>query len=90
MIHRLKTQKEYLLDVMSGNKTFEVRKNDRDFKVGDILDLILYEHGEMNFNAHENVVITYILDDEEYCKEGFVILGVKLIKVHLDELKENK
>jgi len=37
--HFLKTWAEYFEAVKSGNKTFEVRVNDRDFKVGDILVL---------------------------------------------------
>ncbi len=39
--HRLKTWPEYFWDVKEGKKTFEVRKFDRDFKVGD--DLVLQE-----------------------------------------------
>ncbi len=38
-VHYLKCKKQYFLDVISGVKTFEVRKNDKDFKVGDILVL---------------------------------------------------
>lgn len=36
MIHQLKIQSEYFLDVASGKKTFEVRKDYRDFHVGDL------------------------------------------------------
>jgi hypothetical protein len=35
----LKVLIPYYEDIISGIKTFEVRKNDRDFKVGDILKL---------------------------------------------------
>ncbi|MEG0259568.1 MAG: DUF3850 domain-containing protein [Lysinibacillus sp.] len=33
--HDLKILPEYLEAVVSGKKTFEIRKNDRDFQVGD-------------------------------------------------------
>ena len=35
MIHALKTLPEYFEAVLENKKTFELRKNDRDFKVGD-------------------------------------------------------
>ena len=39
-VHYLKIKPEYYKDIDRGLKTFELRKNDRDFKVGDILMLI--------------------------------------------------
>ena len=44
-IHELKLDTEYFDDVKSGLKTFEIRKNDRDFKVGDVLALTSFEYG---------------------------------------------
>lgn len=39
MIHQLKCDSKFFEDVASRKKTFEVRKNDRDFNVGDFLAL---------------------------------------------------
>lgn len=39
MIHQLKTESKYFDQIRYGHKTFEVRKNDRNFKVGDYLGL---------------------------------------------------
>ena len=39
MEHELKIYPKYFEDVISGKKTFEVRKNDRKFNIGDILIL---------------------------------------------------
>lgn len=41
MTHRLKLNTEYFDDVLTGKKNFEVRINDRDYRVGD--ELILWE-----------------------------------------------
>lgn len=38
-VHALKTLNPFFSDVLEGRKNFEVRKNDRDFKVGDVLCL---------------------------------------------------
>lgn len=45
-IHELKLDTFYFDDVKSGLKTFEIRKNDRDFKVGDVLSLSRFEDGK--------------------------------------------
>ena len=83
-IHKLKLNACYYDDSASGIKTFEIRKNDRDFKVGDILELRewlwsgLSGKGMYTGEAHWKV-ITYILDDEEYLHDGYVCLAVSPI-----------
>jgi ASC-1-like (ASCH) protein len=44
MKHRLKTWPEYFEALLSGKKTFEIRKNDRDYQVNDLLLLQKYNH----------------------------------------------
>ena len=78
MVHRLKIAPQYFKDLVSGVKTFEVRRNDRNFKVGDIVTLEEYKDGNYTSN-YVNAEITYILDDHKYCKEGFVVFGIKLL-----------
>lgn len=39
MIHELKTWPEFFAALVAGNKTFEIRKDDRGFSVGDVLIL---------------------------------------------------
>lgn len=42
MIHKLKLNTAYYEDSKLGIKNFEVRKNDRNFREGDILELREY------------------------------------------------
>lgn len=91
-IHELKCRKKYFNDIISGAKPFEVRRKDRDFRVGDILAL-----NEISDDDHPSVgaayteravlaLVTYILDEPSYCKDGFVVLGIRLLEVaHLLE-----
>ena len=79
MIHNLKILPEYFTAVACGAKTFEVRKDDRPFNVGDILELQEYD-GEIYTGRTLDVIATYILRDTCYCKEGFCIIGIRIIK----------
>ncbi|MFK4936746.1 DUF3850 domain-containing protein [Lactococcus garvieae] len=47
--HELKLDVKYFEDVKSGKKNFEMRNNDRDFQVGDILELKAYVKGLKSF-----------------------------------------
>ena len=83
MIHELKTLPQYFNAVRSGAKTFEVRKNDRNFQTWDMV--ILKEFipskgfGEGRYSGNEILAfITYILDNEEYLQPGFVVLALSI------------
>lgn len=58
-------------------KPFEVRFNDRDFKMYDYLWLQEYLTGYTGRECQFEV--TCVLDDSRFCKEGFVIMGIKKI-----------
>ena len=72
----LKILPEYYEAVKCGDKTFEVRLNDRDYQVNDVLHLQEFNNGE--YTGRELVkVISYLLNDTAYCKEGYVVLALK-------------
>lgn len=72
--HHLKILPEYYISVIGGIKNFEIRKNDRDFKVGDTV--ILHEFdGEKYSGANITIKIKYVLKNcPEYgLKDGYCI-----------------
>ena len=75
MIHELKIKPAYFNVVHNGDKSFEVRKKDRNYKVGDYLALNEYNGGYTGRTAL--VKVKYILDNNNYCKSGFVIMGIE-------------
>jgi hypothetical protein len=86
MIHQLKTKPGYFDDIAKGLKPFEVRDNDRDFRVGDFLALNEYDEAEKETGRCMLVEASYILNDREFCPEGKVIIGITpcCITVHGD------
>ncbi len=79
-IHRLKTKYRFYDRVIAGGKKAEIRKLDRDYKVGDYLILDRIFQGAV---SHTTVAeITDILTYEDFqdgLKEGFGMLSIRLI-----------
>lgn len=78
--HELKIHPQFLSRIASGQKTFEIRKNDRDYQVGDTLILMEYDpergfpdHGSYDVLAAK---ITYMTTYEQ--KDDFCVLGIEI------------
>ena len=76
MKHSLKIEPQYLENLLSGKKTAEIRLNDRDYQVGDILEF--YNHmasfgSRMDYVSFE---VTHIHSGLGL-KENYVVLSVK-------------
>lgn len=77
--HELKIWPEYFSAVASGKKRFELRKNDRDFKVGDTLILSEFDPNKNAFTGNaKRVRVTYLLAGPSFgLAEGFCILSFR-------------
>jgi len=87
-LERIKIKEVYLEEVYFGRKTFELRKDDRGYEVGDLIKFKVIdkdEHGKEGFREYVDsealYIITYILRnvpeyglDKDYC-----ILGIKRV-----------
>lgn len=77
--HELKLSTEFFGRVQSGQKTFEIRKNDRDFQVGDVLILREWDPSErlyIDYSAPIRANVVYMTSFEQ--KDGYVVLGIEL------------
>lgn len=78
-IHILKIQKEFAMAIIDGRKRFEIRKNDRDFKTGDLLIMRPWNETRGFLPFHPIVTeITFMTDFEQ--RDGYVVLGIKVFK----------
>jgi hypothetical protein len=86
--HVLKTDHVVFQDVLDGNKTFEIRFNDRGYQVGDLVILKETEFTGEQIKSGQSLVytgreiqkrISYVLSGYGL-HEGWVILGIQDIK----------
>lgn len=88
MIHELKCESRFFTKVSEGKKTFELRKNDRDFQVGDYLALNETDReGSEDYYTGNSLIarVRYILDDKEYVPEGYVAMGIALARIEYND-----
>lgn len=88
--HKLKLNIKFCDEVLSGVKTFEIRKNDRNFKMGDLIKFKPVDNdGEVGYHEIENHIykITYVLNGWGL-KDNYVVLAIKKEKA-LREREEN-
>ena len=76
--HKLKIKSEYFSAVINKTKTAEIRYNDRNYQVDDIL--ILNEIDENGVFTGNNcaVIVTHVLDDNQYLQTGYVMLSFRM------------
>lgn len=76
-IHEIKIAAMCYEDVVSGKKSFELRKNDRGYKQGDKLIMLEFKDGK-HTGRIVNADIVYMLEDYTGLAEGYCILGIQV------------
>lgn len=81
--HDLKCWPPFFQAILDGDKTFEVRKNDRGFQRGDVLRLREYDPNAMSrvgmYTQREIMaVITYVLSGFDGIEDGYVVMGLNV------------
>lgn len=77
MTYELKILPEYFEAVVTYKKTFEIRKNDRNFHVGDKLILKEWYHGKYTGREVERWVSYILFDWQAGLKDGYCIMSLK-------------
>lgn len=90
--HEIKLDKEFCDVVLSGEKNFEIRKNDRGYQKGDMIRFIPTDGRRLQSDSeyielfHHPIssklyIITYVLSGWGI-KEGYVALGITEVIGH--------
>lgn len=78
-LHNLKIKAEYAKAKLKGLKPFEIRKDDRNFKAGDLVKYTVVDSFLYNQKIKNKIYyITYITDYEQ--KNGYVVFGDKEVE----------
>lgn len=78
--HNIKILKEYADAIASGEKTFEIRLNDRNYDEGDIIKFEVRDTKGVIYGAHpitrNKYQITYVLSGWGL-EKGYVVFSIK-------------
>lgn len=79
MTHTLKTWPGAFTAILSGGKSYEIRVNDRDYKVGDKLHLREYDAKADSYSGREiEVQVMHMTHGGEWgLPEGLCVMAIK-------------
>ena len=85
-LHTLKIEKQYFEAICNKEKLFELRKNDRNYKVGDLINFIIKPQasGSKPCETNKLFMITYVLENvPEYgLDKNYCILGIREVVLY--------
>jgi hypothetical protein len=80
IVHELKCWPVFFDATYRGEKSFELRKNDRDYRAGDMIILRRYNPAFQEYTGLQmKMIITCVLDGSAVggLQEGYAILGIQ-------------
>jgi hypothetical protein len=81
LIHELKLSCEFFVPVLNETKRFEIRKDDRGYKVDDVLRLMEYDRFVCQYTGREvHANVRYILDKAIGLDVGYVVMSIEVVK----------
>lgn len=79
MIHQLKTWPEFFEHLWTGRKTFEIRKNDRNFRPGDQLLLDEYCRDKRRYTGRQaEATVALVIHEAPGLMKGHVVMSINV------------
>ena len=88
-VHQIKIRNEYYIPIITGDKTATIRRNDRDYQTGDILQGYFIEKDGTYTGEVISLNVTHIISDCLGLEDGFVIMSYKIFSHYHDKDLEN-
>lgn len=81
IVHELKTWHEPFEAISCGAKTFEFRKDDRKYRVGDVLRLREFDALDATYSGRElEAQVTYVLGGGGFgIPDGYVCMSIRVL-----------
>lgn len=77
--HELKCWPPFFWDIKTGAKPFELRRNDRDFRAGDLLILREWNDVARAYTGDRvERIVSYVLTDFAGLEPGFAVIGLRV------------
>jgi hypothetical protein len=78
--HELKTWPQFFNAMLARTKTYEIRKNDRNFQVGDELFLREWDPQQQTYSGRDLTVdVTYMTKGGQWgIPEGICVMGIRI------------
>lgn len=82
-VHDIKVTPEFFLPIVRGEKTCEVRLNDRDYAAGDVLRLREYDPVMKTYTSRETARrVTHVLTGGAFgVADGYVVLSMSPLAI---------
>lgn len=85
MYHTLKTWPHFFQRILEGKKTAEFRKNDRDFRVSDLVVLLEYVPGDADKKYTGRIILAEVTDmvqaESLGIPQGYCVMSIKLKEI---------
>lgn len=85
--HELKCWTGFFQDILEERKTFEVRRDDREYSTGDILKLREFEPNAQRYTGRECICYVSYLLRGRLLPDGLVVMAIKLMDVGYQNLE---
>lgn len=82
IIHKIKLEDKYALPVSNSRKRFEIRLNDRNYKVGDRIRFLFFSDLSRGWRAGDrwpDFEITYILEEFVGLADGYIAFSIEKV-----------